>query len=189
MKKTFALIAALVLGAALSACSPQANAADWDFVGAGYTQSQTHGVQADAVSLEASKAVGDHFFVQGVLTEGRDQDYASTNVRVSVGAHSQLSTKTDLYGKLSSDVIVADRGDLDKYGLTAEIGARHMVTDRLELRGGVIAGNLRENRLNQVEWMATAGAEYRLTKSLRLGLDMRGKDQVLEGTVVGRVYF
>lgn len=186
MKKfiAIAIAAALSLGTVATA-----SAADWSYLEGAYTVADVNNRSGDGYLVGGSAALGQNAFVQAQYTNGADSDFNAGVAAISVGLHGNVTENSDLYGKFTASSVVNDRANYEKYGYTAEAGIRSQVADRLELRGGVIAGNLRDRRFEDVAWMATAGAEYALTETLRVGVDVRGKDDVLEGQVGLRVYF
>jgi len=64
-----------------------------------------------------------------------------------------------------------------------------MLAQDLEIRGGVVANNLREGRFDSIQYLATVGAEVAVDKNLRLGIDVKGKDNVLFVQAGARWYF
>lgn len=188
MKKLFSVILASALALGAVACSP-AQAADWNYVGGGYAASDVRSVEADALFAEGSFELTKNVFVQGKFLKGMDADFDTSVVSGSIGLKTALDESTDLYGKFTAATVVENVQAFDKYAYEAEAGIRAQVTDRVELRGGVVAANLRDARFDTVQWLGTAGAEFKLTDSLRLGADVRGKDNVLEGQLGLRLYF
>lgn len=194
MKKFVAIVLAAVVAVGAVACKPAA-AADWTYVGGGYSYADvksnvdSRSVSADAVFGEASVELTDWAFVQGRFVKGNDSDFDSSVVGLSLGLKHALDDKTDLYGKVTASSVVENRYAYDKYAYEAEAGVRAQITERVELRGGVIATELRDARLDSVRYLGTAGVEFALTPSIRLGVDVRGKSNVLEGTAGVRLYF
>lgn len=187
MKKVFAIAVAAALFA--SAGSVSAQSVNWNYVGAGYVASDVENRSFDSWYGEGSAALGNVGFIQGRYTKGMDADFPSGVAAVSLGLRTALDERTDLYGKVTAATVVADRGDFDKYAYSAEAGVRAQVWDRVELRGGVGATELRDARFDSLRWYGTVGAEYALTPSLRLGADVRGKSRDLEGQIGLRAYF
>lgn len=187
MRKIKAILMSLCL--AMSLLAGSAVAGDWNYVEGAYIATDAKSLKGDAWAVNASKTLGDHLFVQGGFRNGMDADLSASTASVGLGLKTSLDADTDLYAKVTADVAVENVQTLDKYGYTAEAGARLQLTDKLELRGGVIAANLRDAQLDSVQWLGTAGAEWALTDSVRLGLDVRGKEDVLEGQVGIRLYF
>ena len=188
MKKLFSvlLLALTLVGAPAMA---QQSATNWTYAEVTYSASDVEDRSFDSYSVGGSLALGEHLFVQGAYTNGLDTDLEAGAASVSAGLRDALTSKTDLYGKVTGSVLVSDRKSQEKYEYTAEAGLRSQVTDTLELRGGVIAGNLRDQSWDSITWLGTAGAELALTKNLRLGADVRGKDGWLEGQLGLRLYF
>lgn len=193
MKKFFTAIIVCVL--ALGVSLPAA-AGDWTYVGGGYTYADVRSnvdnrdVNADGLFGEVSVGVTDWLFVQGKFLKGNDQDFDTSVAAVSVGLNKALDDKTQLYGKVTGSTVVENRYAYENYAYEAEAGLRAKVTDRLELRGGVIATDLRDAEWDAVRWQGTAGAEFALTPSIRLGADVRGdRHGDLEGQVGVRLYF
>ena len=185
MKKIFAA----VLGLGLVFAGGTACAADWDFVGAGYTTASIQDRSLDLVNVEASKSLGKFLFVQGGYEKGLDTDLKAGTASVSVGAHTLIAERADVYGKVSAESVVADRADADKYNYSGEAGVRFAATDKLELRGGAIVTDLKRSSVTDYTWYGTVGAEYKLTESFRVGVDVIGKDHVQAGRVSARFYF
>ena len=188
MKKIFTVMLASAIALGAVACQPAA-AADWNYVGGGYATSDVKSANADAIFGEGSLAVGKYGFVQGSLLKGMDADFDTSVVSVSGGLHKQLDERTDLYAKVTASTPLENRYLYESFAYEAEGGVRAQVTDRIELRGGVVAANLRDAELSSVQWLGTAGAEFALTPALRVGADVRGKEDVLEGRVALRFYF
>jgi len=186
MKKFFAvLITAVVLAFSAGA----ATAADWDYVKGGVTANDVRDVSFNAYTVGASKSLGDKFFVQGNYTNATDSDFSAGTVDLAFGVHASLLPRSDVYGKVTASVLVDDIRGLDKYAYEAEAGIRTQVLKNLELRGGVVAANLRDANLDKVEWLGTVGAELKLNDNLRLGVDVKGKNEVLIGELGLRYYF
>lgn len=184
MKKMFAIIClafALVAG--------NAAAADWNYVEAAVVSTDVQSVSATGYKLSASKTLGDNFFVQGAYANSGDSDFKAGQASVSFGAKANLLPRSDVYGKVTATALVDDIYGTDKYGYSAEAGIRTQVSKNVELRGGVIATDLRTATLDKFEWLATAGAEVALTEKLRLGVDVQGKSNVLVGQLGLRMYF
>lgn len=194
MNKVVSIVFAGLIAVGALAVSP-AKAADWTYVSGGYTYADAKAsvnnrdVSADAVFGEVSVALTDWAFVQGRFDKGMDQDFDTSVVGVSFGLNRKLDERTDLYGKVTASSVVENRYAYDKYAYEAEVGLRAQVTERVELRGGVIATELRDARLDSVRYLGTAGVEFALTPSIRLGLDVRGKDNLFEGQAGVRLYF
>lgn len=184
-----ALIAGLAIG-----CAP-AKAADWTYASIGYTYTDAKDkvtnrrASGDGVIGEISYAVTDWMFVQGRLEKSADADFDTSVAGLSLGLNKSLDDRTDIYGKVSATSVVENRRDLNKYGYEFETGVRAQITERFELRGGVIATELRSQRLDSVRYLGTAGVEFALTPSIRLAADVRGKDGLFEGQAGVRLYF
>ena len=179
MKK---LLSVVMLALALVA-SP-AMASDWSFVEVGYSAQDLNNRSSDVANLLASVEVGEHVFFQGGYTKGLDTDLDLGVVTGAVGLHNGL-----FYGKVIGSVVVANRADFDKYAFSAEAGLRGQLTDKVELRGGVIADGLRQQKFDDVSWLATVGAEYAFSDAFRVGVDVRGKDSFAEGKLSARLYW
>ena len=176
------LVAVMVLGVSLAGAP--AYAADWSYVEAAYAAKDVNDRSSDVASLAASVEVGEHVFLQGQYAKGLDTDLKAGVASVAVGLHDGL-----LYGKVTGSIVVADRRDLDKVSFAAEGGLRGAVTDKFELRGGVIYDNLRSQAFDFGGWMATVGGEYAFTDAFRVGVDVRGRDSFAEGRASVRWYF
>lgn len=194
MKKFGAIVLAAIVAVGALACKP-ADAADWTYVAGGYSYADAKSsvtnrdVSADAVFGEVSVALTDWAFVQGRFDKGMDQDFDTSVVGVSFGLNRALDEKADVYGKVTATSTVENRFAYEKYAYEAEAGIRAQVTDRVELRGGVIATELRQASLSELRYLGTAGVEFALTPNIRLGADVRGKSDLLEGQVGVRLYF
>lgn len=192
MKKFVAVVA---LGLAALGFAGSASAVDWTYVGGGYsyanveTSYSNRDVSADAFFGEASVALTDWAFVQGKFVKGADQDFDTSVAAVSVGLNKSLDERTDLYGKVTASAALENRYAYENYAYEAEAGIRAQVTERVELRGGVVATEIRQASLSELRYLGTAGVEFALTPSLRLGFDVRAKDSVLEGLAGVRLYF
>jgi len=183
MKKTmFALMA--VLSLALAACKP-ANAADYTYVGAGYTVTDVRDASFDGYNADLSVELGDVLFVRAGYANGDDADLKLGTAKLGLGFHDELTDSTDIYGVATAIVAVDDRADFDKYTYEVEAGLRSQVTKRFELRGGVIATDVTRSPV----YMGTAGVEFALTEAIRLSADVRGKEDVLGGQLGVRFYF
>lgn len=188
-------VAAVVLAVVGAFAAAPASAVDWTYASAGYSYADVkdsvtnRDVSADAVFGEVSVAVTDWMFVQGRFDKGMDQNFDTSVVGVSLGLNHSLDDKTDLYGKVTASSVVENRAEYEKYAYDAELGIRAQVTERIELRGGVIVNELRDARFDDLRYMGTAGVEFALTPSIRVGLDVRGKDDVIEGQAGVRLYF
>lgn len=192
MKKfSLALVAILTLGLV----TMPAMASDWNYVGGGYAYSSVEDnvtnrdISADAYFGEVSVAVTDWAFVQGQFSKGMDADFDTSVVGLAVGLNHALDDQTQLYGKVLATSVVENRYAYDKYAYEAEFGVRAKLTDRFELRGGAIATELRDARLDSVRYLGTVGAEYALTPSIRVGADVRSNGDDTEGKVGIRLYF
>lgn len=177
----FCLAFALVAG--------NAAAADWNYAEAAAVSTDVQSVSATGYKLSASKTLGDNFFVQGAYANSGDSDFKAGQASVALGVKANLLPRSDVYGKVTATVLVDDIYGADKYGYSAEAGIRTQVMKNVELRGGVIATDLRSATLSKVEWLATAGAEFALNDKLRVGVDVQGKNNVLVGQVGLRLYF
>lgn len=181
-KKMFAIAALLVL--ALAACQPAA-AADYGYVSAGATAVDVRDVSADGYFGEASVELGENFFVRTGYTNGTDTDLELGTAKVGIGFHDEMTKNTDLYGIASALVVVDDRTTFDKYTYELEFGLRNQLTNSFELRGGVIVGDVS----NSPEYLGTVGLEFAVTEAIRIGADIRGKEDVLGGQLGVRLYF
>ncbi len=186
MKKFFAV---LITAVALAFSAGAATAADWDYVKGGVIANDVRDVSFNAYTVGVSKSLGDNFFVQGNYTNATDSDFSAGAVDLAFGVHAKLLPRSDVYGKVTASVLVDDIRGLDKYAYEAEAGIRTQVLKNLELRGGVVAANLREADMDRITWLGTAGAEFKLNDNLRVGLDVKGKDEVLIGELGLRYYF
>lgn len=184
MKKTMMFVFAALLAVGLTACQP-ASAADYTYVGASYNTVDVRDASFDSYTVSGSVAVGDNLFLRAGYTNAEDADLSLGTAKVGVGYRDALTKNIDLYGVASAIVAVDDRADFNKYTYEAEAGVRAMLTDRLEVRGGVIATDLSRS----VEYFGTAGAEFAVTKNIRVGADLVGKEDVLGGQVGVRLYF
>ena len=185
MKKFLVLIA---LG--LAFIGAPAMAADYDYVGAAYTATDLQDRSGDGFTVDASKSIGSHLFVQGGYRNGFNSDLKAGTASLALGAHTLLGAKTDGYVLARATAVVDDRFDTDKFGYEAEAGVRHLLTERLELRGGVLATELRSiSSVKDVRYFGKVGAEYAITKQFRVGADVLAKDGVTEAAVGVRVYF
>lgn len=191
--KKYALMIASVL--AFGLISAPAVASDWDYVGGGYVYASVEDnynnrdLNADAVFVEVSKSLTDWLFVQGSFAKGNDADLDTSVVGLSLGLNKALDDATQIYGKVTASSVVENRYAYESYAYEAEAGVRAHVTDRIELRGGVIATDLRDARLDSVRYLGTAGVEFALTPSIRLGADVRSNGDDTEGKVGVRLYF
>lgn len=186
MKKFFAV---LITAVALVFSAGAATAADWDYVKGGVIANDVRDVSFNAYTVGGSKAIGDNFFVQGNYTNATDSDFSAGAVDLGFGVHAKLLPRSDVYGKVTASVLVNDIRGLDKYAYEAEAGLRTQLFKNVEVRGGVIAANLREADLDQLVWLGTAGAEFKFNDNLRLGVDVKGKEDVLIGELGLRYYF
>lgn len=166
-----------------------ANAADFNYVEASYAAQDVQNRSADSWGVAFSKEVGSKLYVLGSYEKGIDSDLRQGVAAVGVGFHTPVATAADIYAQVEATTVVADRKDSEKYGYRAESGIRWQVSDSWELRGGVLASNLREAKLDAVEWRAYAGVEYALTKYVRLSATAEGKHDELEGKAAVRLYF
>ena len=172
---------ALVMGSA--------SAADYNYVQAGYSASDFTNRSADSWSVAASKELGSKLFILGDYTKGIDSDLEQGTVGVGVGLHTPISTNADIYGQVEATTVVVNRNDRTKYDYIAESGIRWQVSPSWELRGGVLASNIRSQSLDEVNWRAFGGAEYALTKFVKVGAMAIGKSGDLEGKATVRLYF
>lgn len=166
-----------------------ANAADFNYVEASYAAQDVQNRSADSWGVAFSKEVGSKLYVLGSYEKGIDSDLRQGVAAVGVGFHTPVATAADIYAQVEATTVVADRKDVEKYGYRAESGIRWQVADSWEMRGGVLASNLREAKLDAVEWRAYAGVEYALTKYVRLSATAEGKHDELEGKAAVRLYF
>lgn len=185
MKKFFAV---LITAVALAFSAGAATAADWDYVKAGVIANDVRDVSFNSYTVGGSKSIGDLFFVQGNYTNANDADVSAAALDLSVGVRANLLPRSDVYGKVTGSVLIEDVGALDQYSWEAEAGIRTQILKNVELRGGVIAADMRDTE-NGVVWLGTAGAEFALNDALRLGVDVRGKEDVLIGQLGLRWYF
>ena len=185
MKKFLVLIAL-----AFAFAAPAAMASDWDYVGAQYTATDLQDRSGDGFKVEASKAIGSHLFVQGGYRNGFDSDLKAGQASLALGAHTLLGAKTDGYVLARATALVDDARDADKWGYEAEAGVRHLLTEKLEVRGAVVATELRSiSSVKDVRYFGKVGAEYAITEQFRVGADVLAKNGVTEGQVGFRVYF
>jgi hypothetical protein len=183
MKKMIFVLFAAVL--ALSACSPAAKAADYTYVSGSYTTVDVRDYSFDGYGLEGSLSLGDHLFVEAGYTNSDDSDFGAGVAKVGVGFRDAVTENTDLYGVGSALIKVDNRADFDKYTYEVEVGLRTQLFDRVEVRGGVIATDVTRSS----EFLGTAGAEFAVTKNIRIAADLVGKKDVLGGQLGVRLYF
>ena len=180
---------AILLAASMIGSVSAANAADFNYIQGSYAAQDVENRASDSWGVEVSKEVGSKLYVLGSYEKGIDSDLRQGVASVGVGFHTPVATAADIYAQVEATTIVADRKDVEKYGYRAESGIRWQVADSWEMRGGVLASNLREAKLDAVEWRAYAGVEYALTKYVRLSATAEGKHDELEGKAAVRLYF
>jgi hypothetical protein len=128
--------------------------------------------------------------VQGGYRNGFDSDLKAGQASLALGAHTLLGAKTDGYVLARATALVDDARDADKWGYEAEAGVRHLLTEKLEVRGAVVATELRSiSSVKDVRYFGKVGAEYAITEQFRVGADVLAKDGATEGQVGFRVYF
>lgn len=177
-------LTAILVVLTLAGVPSMAQAADWSYVEVAYSAQDLNNRSSDLASLNGSFEVGEHVFFQGGYAKGLDADLEAGVVSAAVGLHDG-----PLYGKVIVSAVVANREDFDKYAFSAEVGARTNITENLELRGGVIADGLRQQKFDDVTWLGTVGLEYAFTDAFRVGVDVKGKSDYAEGRIGARWYF
>lgn len=186
MKK---FLSAIVVAVAMLGSVSAANAADFNYIQGSYAAQDVENRASDSWGVEVSKEVGSKLYVLGSYEKGIDSDLRQGVAAVGAGFRTAVAQRADFYVQGEATTIVADRKDVEKYGYRAESGIRWQVADSWEMRGGVLASNLREAKLDAVEWRAYAGVEYALTKYVRLSATAEGKHDELEGKAAVRLYF
>lgn len=184
------VFAAVLAALALTACKPAA-AADFSYVGAQYTTTDARAFSSGGYKVEGSLELTDKVFVQGAFRDGFDRDMSDGRVQLGVGLHDTItkSGKVDLYGILTTTVVVDDRKDSDKYGFDAEVGLKTQLAPKWELTTAVVADNLRSLDFVDLRYFGKVGVEYRVTESVALGAGVLAKDGFTEGQLGARWYF
>ena len=179
------VFAAVLAALSLVACKPAA-AADYTYVGAAYTTANVEDSSADAFLVKGSYALNDLVFLEASYKNGFNSDVAldAGTVKFGVGLRTAILKNMDLYGTLSSSVVVDDVRDGDKYSYEVEGGVRAQATDRLEVRAGAVAFER-----DGIRYGGKIGAEYAVTKNIRLGADVLAKDGASEAQLGARWYF
>ena len=188
MKKFFS---AVVLSVGLLFAAGTVSAADYDYAGLTYSATDYDNRSGDRGALEVSKSLTDTFYVVGGYSTGFDRDFGAGVVSVGVGAHNTITDagNLDLYGQVTGLVVVNDRADYSKYNYEFEVGLRHQLTDKFEVRTAAIATNLRDRRFEDVKYFGAVTAEYALTDAWRLSVGYVGSRGYNEGNVGVRWYF
>jgi hypothetical protein len=181
------LLNVALIGMALVMGSAQA--ADFNYVQAGYAVTDSANRSSDSWSVAASKELGSKLYVVGNYTKGMDADLEAGVVGAGVGLHTPISTNAEIYGQVEATTVVANRNDRAKYDYRAETGVRLQLTPSLELRGGALAGNIRAQSMDEVQWRGFVGAEYALTKYVKVGATAIGKSGNMEGLATVRLYY
>ena len=153
--KKFLMVLILGLFAAGSA-----HAGDWDYVQGHVAHSSAYNVSGTTYGLQGSKSLNNYTFVQLSYSDSTNRWFAPGDVTATVGVHAFLTPKLDAYGKFNVSSIVNDQLGRDRMAYSAEGGVRYLVNDSWTVRGGVGAANLREAKLDSVQWYGTVGAEY-----------------------------
>lgn len=181
MKKLF-----IVAIAALALSMPVlSSAADYTYLETSYTNVDVREYSYDSVALKGSLELGSAAFVFGGYSNSDDSDFGVGLVEIGAGLQGAASENTDVFVSLATNIAVDSRQDFGKYTYQLESGFGYQLLDSLELRGGLLVDDLSRS----AEFYATAGAEYSVTDSLRLGLDLFGRENVLGGTAAVRWYF
>lgn len=185
MKKYLSVV---MVGLALAFGSVAAHAADFNYLEGGYTYQSIDDLSSASWNVEGAKTVGDNLFVVGSFTNGINADYQAGTVGLGLGLRTPVADTADIYGQIEATTIVSNRKDDSKYGARAEAGVRWNVSDSWELRGGLRVLDLR-NENASTEFRGFAGAEYALTKYVKVGVEASGKSGVATGQATVRLYF
>lgn len=162
-------------------------ASDYTYVEATYTATDWNDTSGATYGINGSLAVTDHIFVTAGYSNGLDADFDVGIAYAGVGFQTPVASATNVYVKAEATSVTSSWRDSDRWAWRGEVGLRHDLTERFEVRGGVTAEDIRVR--DNIAYTGFVGAEYRLTEYLAVNAQVRGKDDFTAGTVGLRLYF
>lgn len=183
IKKT-SLLAVLAL-ATLGFAGPAAADIDYTYVDLAYHDIDFDGVAGDGFSLGGSYALGNTAYISGGYgTHGFDESgvsFDATQLNIAFGGHWALSNTADWIAEAGvirddSDLSISGfgSGEESDTGFFLSTGLRVMVTDRLELNGGLTYADI----YNDNSTAFGLGARYEFTDSFSVGFGYTTGDDV-----------
>ena len=187
-----------LLGMALvfSVSPALAGGLSYNFVELGYQNAELDddfagiSVDGDGYGISGSFEVGESWFVTasyGTL----DFDFGVDLDQLSIGGgfYMDLSDRADFYAAISyiqAEISAPGFGSADEDGYGVTVGLRGMVTDKVELSGGISYSDLGDGADGTA---FGAGALYSFTDTFALGVNIETDDDVTVYGIGGRFYF
>lgn len=165
---------------------------NYNFVQIGYGEAEidnTGGIDGDGPSIFGSVAVSDRFHVFGEYqTADFGQGVDLSQLEAGLGYNVPVSEKVDIVARLSYINMEVDspQGSVDESGYAIGAGIRGMVSERVELNGGLDFVDLDES---DSETRAKAGILFNVTDSISIGANGTWWDDVTVYQLTARFDF
>jgi len=120
------------------------------------------------VQLSGTIEMGSVFYAGAGISHVRFEDVKQKVTTLGIGLHLPLGENTDIYAELlalQADIDVTNYGSVDDSGRGANLGLRHMATDKFELTGGIEYIDI----FDDTDSAPYAGVRYHSTEKTSVG--------------------
>ena len=161
-----------VLSIAALSFSAHAQDLSYRYAGAALYTGDVYGADGDGIGLYGSFPINDAFFVRVDYRhlEASDSPAELDTIELGAGYRYPLSEKADLIAGIAYVAGENNQGDDDGFGL--RVGARFLLTDKVELNGTLDYVSLEDD-----DTIITLGGRYSFTEMFSLGLSFYTADE------------